>query len=173
MTLSNALINENHHVLLEISLDFVLNGPVNSSTCSAAYVRQWTGSLLLQIMACHLFGASHYLNQCWVIVNWTLKNKRQWNFNQNRKLFIQENTYENIVCEMAAILSRGRWVKSKLTLVQTSDNDWMLSWQQAIVRTNNGLGNLHIYVSLSLDDLTHWGWVTHICVVELGHHWFR
>ena len=30
--------------------------------------------------------ASHYLNQCWVIVNWTLRNKVQINFNQNTKL---------------------------------------------------------------------------------------
>ena len=50
---------------------------------------------------------SHYLNQCWVIVNCTLRNKFQWNFNQNTKLFIHENACENIVCEMAAILSRG------------------------------------------------------------------
>ena len=53
---------------------------------------------------------SHYLNQCWVIVNWTVRNKLQWNFNQNIKLFIHENASENIVCEMAAILSRVRWV---------------------------------------------------------------
>ena len=26
---------------------------------------------------------SHHLNQCWVIVNWTLRNKLQWNCNQN------------------------------------------------------------------------------------------
>ena len=31
----------------------------------------------------------------------------RWNFNQNTKLFIQENTTENIFCEMAVILSRG------------------------------------------------------------------
>ena len=49
---------------------------------------------------------SHYLNQCWVIVNWTLGNKLQWNFNQNAQLFIHENASENIVCERAAILSR-------------------------------------------------------------------
>ena len=53
---------------------------------------------------------SHYLNQCWIIVNWTLRNKRQWNFNQNTKLFIHENASENIIFEMAAILSWGRWV---------------------------------------------------------------
>ena len=31
-------------------------------------------------------------------------------FTQNTKLFIHEYAFENIVCEMAAILSRGRWV---------------------------------------------------------------
>ena len=34
-----------------------------------------------------------------------------WNFYQSTKLFIHENGSENIVCEMVAILSRGRWVK--------------------------------------------------------------
>ena len=50
---------------------------------------------------------SHYLNQCCDIVNWTLRNKLQWNFNQNTKLFIHANASENIICEMVAILSRG------------------------------------------------------------------
>ena len=29
---------------------------------------------------------SHYLNQCWVIVNGTLRNKLQWNFDQIQKI---------------------------------------------------------------------------------------
>ena len=37
-------------------------------------------------------------------------NKHQWNFNQNKKKIIQEDVSENIVCEKAAILFRGRWV---------------------------------------------------------------
>ena len=53
---------------------------------------------------------SHYLNQCLNIVNWTLRNKLWWNFNQNSNFFIQEYTFENVFCEMAAILSRGRSV---------------------------------------------------------------
>ena len=36
--------------------------------------------------------------------------KFQWNFNQNKKLFIHENASENIVDEMVAMLCRGRWV---------------------------------------------------------------
>ena len=50
---------------------------------------------------------SNYLNQRSDIVNWTLRNKLQWNLNQNTKLFIHENASENIICEMLPILSRG------------------------------------------------------------------
>ena len=57
---------------------------------------------------------SHNPNQCWVIVSWTFRNKLQWNFDQNTKLFIHQNASENIVCEMAVILSRGIWVKFSL-----------------------------------------------------------
>ena len=54
---------------------------------------------------------SHYLNQCWNIVNWTLRNKLQWKFNRNSDIFIHENAIESVVCEMAAILSRPEYVK--------------------------------------------------------------
>ena len=53
---------------------------------------------------------SHYLDQCWIIVNWTLGNRLQWNLNWNSSIFIQENTFESVVCEMAAILSRPQCV---------------------------------------------------------------
>ena len=62
-------------------------------------MRHWTGS-----------APSHYLNHCWLIVNLTIKNKFQRDLNPTSNIFIQENVSENIVCEMAAILSRGRWV---------------------------------------------------------------
>ena len=54
---------------------------------------------------------SHYLNQCWNIINWILGNKFQWNLNRNSYIFIQENAFENVVWEMAAILSRPQCVK--------------------------------------------------------------
>ena len=53
---------------------------------------------------------SHYQNQCWIIVNWTLRNKLQWNLNRNSNIFIQENAFESVVCETAAILSRPQCV---------------------------------------------------------------
>ena len=59
---------------------------------------------------------SHYLKQCWDIVNWTLRHKLQWKCNQNTNVCTHENASENIVCEMATIFSRGRWAKKRFPL---------------------------------------------------------
>ena len=64
-------------------------------------------------MACRLPAPSHYLNQCWNIVNWTPRNKLCWNFNWNSYIFIQENPFENVVWKMTAILSRSQCVNPK------------------------------------------------------------
>ena len=48
---------------------------------------------------------SHYLKQCWNIVNWTLGKKLQWTLNQNLYIFIWENAFENVVRKFVAILS--------------------------------------------------------------------
>ena len=78
-------------------------------------MHQRIGSALVQIMACDLSAPSHYLNQFWNIVNWTLGNKFQWNFRQNTPISIQENAFENVVWKMASILSWPQCVnKSKI-----------------------------------------------------------
>ena len=73
---------------------YIINMPIcfwfNSSPPSAAYMRQWIGSALVPITACRLFGAKPLSNQCWIIVNWGIMNKVQWNFNQNTKRFIHK-----------------------------------------------------------------------------------
>ena len=51
-----------------------------------------------------------YLNQCWVIDNWTPGNIFQWNLNLNSIIFIQENAIENVVCLNGSNFVRGRWV---------------------------------------------------------------
>ena len=95
----------------------------NSLRPSDVHMHQSTMAPLVQIMGCRLVGAkplsdpmrqaimwpnapSHYLTQCLNIVKWTLRNKLQWNFNRNSYIFIKENVFENVVCDMAAILSR-------------------------------------------------------------------
>ena len=43
---------------------------------------------------------------------WTLRNKLQWNFNCNSCILIHKTTFENVVWQMAAILSWPQCVKS-------------------------------------------------------------
>ena len=66
---------------------------------------------------------SHYLSQWWIIINCTLRNKFQWNFDQNTMIFIQENAFENILYKMAAILSRPQCVNQTIPIMATH-----LSW---------------------------------------------
>ena len=83
---------------------------INSSSPGAAYIRQWTGTALVQIMACRLFGAKPLSKP--MLGLWSIRSSGT-NFSEiwtNTNIFIHENAFENIVCEMAAILSRGRWV---------------------------------------------------------------
>ena len=52
------------------------------------------------------------MNQCWNIVNSNLRSKLQWNLKRNSCIFIQENVFENLVCEFASILSRPQCVNT-------------------------------------------------------------
>ena len=56
----------------------------------------------------------HYLNQSWNIVNSNLRNKLQWNLWRNSFIFILENTFENVVREMASIWSWPQWVNEAI-----------------------------------------------------------
>ena len=75
-------------------------------------------------------GLSPGLNQCWNMINWNLRNNCQGNFNRNSYIFIQVNTFENVVWKMAAILSQpqcfnkmrsepngGHWVGDSFTCI--------------------------------------------------------
>ena len=78
---------------------------------SAAYLYIYASVNWASIGSDNGLSPNHYPNQCSLIVNWAFSNKLQWNSNRNSSIFIQENSFENVVFERAAILSRGRWVK--------------------------------------------------------------
>ena len=62
------------------------------------YAVKSTKKSLVQIMACHLFGAKPLSKPMLIyFVSWTLRNQLQWNFNPNTKIFIEENAFENII----------------------------------------------------------------------------
>ena len=82
---------------------FVFSFPFNSLRPSDAYMRQWTNHHWFRLWRAAGTASSLYLNQCWNIVDWTLRNKVQWNLNRNWNIFIQENAFENVVWKMSAI----------------------------------------------------------------------
>ena len=81
---------------------------VNSSPSSAVYMNQRTGSALVQVMFCRLFGTKPLLES--VLTYCTLRNKLQWKSNQNTKFWIDANVFDYAVCKIAAILSRVGWL---------------------------------------------------------------
>ena len=82
--------------------DFLNSSP---TTVSAAYMRHWTESAMVQVMAFRLFGAKPLHEPMLTYFDWTLRNKRQRK--STIKFLIQKNSFENVVCQTAAILSRG------------------------------------------------------------------
>ena len=65
------------------------NLPVVTHICISESGQHWLREWLVAYSA-----PSHCLNQCWIIVNWTLRNKRQWNLNLNKQISIHENVPE-------------------------------------------------------------------------------
>ena len=51
---------------------------------------------------------SHYLDQCWDIIDLTLGTNFGEILTEIKYISIQENAFENVVCEMAGISSRSQ-----------------------------------------------------------------
>ena len=62
-------------------------------------------------MACRLFGTKPLSKPMLEYCHLDPRNKLHWNPKKNSNIFIQENAFESIVCEMTAILSRPQYVK--------------------------------------------------------------
>ena len=106
-----------------------------SSTPSAAYSVSESGQQCFRYWPVAYSAPNHYLNQCWVIVNWALRNKLQWNFNQNTILFIHENASKKYRLRNGGHFVQGRWVNSLWRCEAT----WRQRSCSALVHTINSL----------------------------------
>ena len=52
---------------------------------------------------------SHYPNQCWLVVDWNLGNKFQWNLYQNAMIFFEEREFEFSLKAMNLKMSFAKW----------------------------------------------------------------
>ena len=93
-------------------------------------------------------GSDNYLNPCWNIVNWDLRNKFHWNLKRNSYIFIQENAFENVICEMAAISSRPQCVKGLIPsyAIQAAFRIAVIYCMISSVLINYGIGSMVSYL---------------------------
>ena len=89
----------------------------NSLRPSDAYMRRQSNHHWFRLWLVAWSAPSHYLNQCWIIINSNHRNKLRWNPRRNSSIFILENAFENVVCEMASTLSRPQWVNPSMNYV--------------------------------------------------------
>ena len=95
---------------------------------------------------------SHYLNQCWFIVNWCFRNIIQWNFSLQNKIFIQGNAFENVVCETMDILSPPQCINPSSTETDYFRRWLLMPWLLALP---GHLQQWYWYKSLS-SNRKHW-----------------
>ena len=123
---------------------------------------------------------SHYLNKCWDIVNYTIRNKRQWNFNHNTKLFIHGHASEIIVSDPQIFLPHHaiRATFCPYNVEGIGHSPYIMSTREVYVIcviATSGNKNMAIAawseISLQNCKLTHlpYAYMRH----ELGQHCFR
>ena len=122
---------------------------LDSSTSKSTWPQPWSAQ-------------SHYLNQCWNVANWTLRDKFLWNLNRNLYIFGQENTSEN-VGEMAAILSRPQCVKHHQVADSWAMSNWSNLWTKKFMQSQTDHWCL-IHATL---PLAQW-WSYHLINVSHG-----
>ena len=116
---------------------------------------------------------SHYQNQCCIIVNWTPGNKLQWNHNQNVYIFIQENAFANVVCEMTTIFSRPQCVDYGLFIFLILAQFWLRETGQicgfwAFPRECiEGMNRLKFHMLMYPDHLHNWLDFGHALMISL------
>ena len=112
---------------------------------------------------------SEVVNQCWNIVNLTLGNKLQWNFNRNSNIFIEENTFENVFAKCCSF----RIILNVLTLLLMH---WLLTFTkhadvlvQQLAFVDPDLCRLMASFTLAW-SLTKLQWISTCEVVQLWSH---
>ena len=112
---SNCVISPKSVTLKDMSKGDIFQAPTNQNKEWSVWLTHWgqvthicISKLVphwLRLWLVAWLVPSHYLNHCWLIFDWTLGNKCQWNVNQNAIIFKTENVFENVVCKMATTLS--------------------------------------------------------------------
>ena len=118
-------------------------------------------STLAQVMTCCLTAPSHYPYQCWFIISGI-----KWRSSEGNFIWIAEKSnsfseFENYLLKIIPISPRDQRVKSK-------QKSWALNTPLKVCIVC--MIYQHILERDTAGVLTHWGLVTHICVMKKCSH---
>ena len=120
----------------------------------------------------HVNGTDHHISGSCCNLNRTLGNKLHWNFNRNSSIFVEEKTFDNVVCDMFFISSRPQCDKHDIMCCNRVDIGLMplatgqyqsrssTSWHSYIVVRYN---NPHVF---RFTDVMLWAGVYRICLIS-------
>ena len=91
--ISNQIVNKYQTLIITAALPS--GQEVNSLWPSDAIWWQRSGSTLAQVMACCLMASSHYLNQCWLIINKVVWHSSKGMFTRDTSAINHWNYLEN------------------------------------------------------------------------------
>ena len=111
----------------------------NSLRLSDACMRHQPSPSFVQVMACRLIGTKPLSEpMLYLIVNCTIRNKRQSNCIKISKIFIQENGFENVVWKMLSILSLSQCVNA---IIDDKEVNLTIFLFHCIITANNLVSN--------------------------------
>ena len=100
-----------------------------------------SGSTLVQVMACNLTAASHFRNQCWLIINDACYRLAEGNFTETVPDITLYKVCKNYIFENTATSPRGQWVdlmeRLIVTIYHISNGHQGMSWHKLITYTNS------------------------------------
>ena len=145
------------HLGCAIAMEYFTN--CNSPPPSAAYMRRWIGSVLVEKITCCIFGTKPLSEPMFDYYQMDHQEQNWVTYIQDTQLFFQGNVSENIVCEMATFLFRRDELKlTKIKEPMLNYCPWFGGGQDP---------------ELSQLTSTPGGLITPYSDTERGQHWLR
>ena len=89
----------------------------------------------------------------WLVVNWTIKSKLQWNFNRNSNIFLEENMFENDYCKIVVILFQHQCLKRHMPNTGFVNSIWIGLY--VLVKSMTTISHANTLLALCVESTVH------------------
>ena len=116
------------------------------------------GQQLVQVMACCLTETHHHLKECWLVINECSR------YNSRQSVSKLHIWYTCIYPTNINLSVRSTWLSSEGSFTE-------IPHSHSAISSSSQLENYLPKISFKPtgeNELNHWGWVTYLCVCELG-----